>query len=219
MFNYSVASLINSTRTFTAQPEITTADIATEPQVVVPYMLTHPALDINNFINDGFQRVADVHPRSTEDAWFYHNTDESLLFANHRSWVYFVVINQQIVKCGETGNPLGIRTYYGKKQFGVDQPVSGTKSRFGRLARHKEASNSGRSNTDSDIREAAKEYLDAGQIVSLWAKKCPYGISPQIINGIQIDVVTTIHKDLEVRYLNTFEELTGRLPILNRSKK
>jgi hypothetical protein len=177
--------------------------------------------NINSFINDGFQRVADVHCQSTTDQWLYYNIDQNLMYADHESWVYFVVIDDQIVKCGETGNKLALRYQTKNKRMflGEEQPITGTKGRFGRLASHKEDKNSGRSETDEMIRRECLPYLIRGSKVSLWAKKCQYGQLDQIINGVKTSVTTTIHKDLELKYLKSFKAKAGRLPLFNKAKK
>jgi hypothetical protein len=191
--------------------------IATPPTTIIK----SAELNISNFVNDGFERVADVHPSSTAEEWLYHNINQGLLFSDHKSWVYFVVIDDQIVKCGETGNPLGLRYKTKAKRvfLGEEQPITGTKGRFGRLASHKEKPDSDRSETDEMIRREADQYLSSGLKVSLWAKQCPYGKIQQIINNIDTEVTTTIHKDLEIKYLNTFKTIAGRLPLFNKAVK
>ena len=59
------------------------------------------------------------------------------------------VDGETIVKIGETGNPLGIRTSR------TDQPLKGTKCRFGRLISHRNDV------TDQSIRDTLEESVNA----------------------------------------------------------
>ena len=71
-------------------------------------MFVEPALNIYNYIDDGFVKIADVRqygstPRYTE--WSLVNQNEDFLYMDHRSWVYMIVDGQEIVKVGETKAP------------------------------------------------------------------------------------------------------------------
>jgi len=167
------------------------------------------SFNIKNFINDGFEKVCDV--LSTKDRlWWYSNINKDLMYSEHRSWIYFLVIDNFIVKCGETGNPLGIRsrTTFLKEA----QPVSGTKSRFGRLR-------SMPGDTDQYLRESVVPYILDGHKISLWAKKCPVSTKQVSIAGCTTQVSTTIHKDLEIMYLEHFKKHAGMLPLFNKLTK
>jgi hypothetical protein len=63
-------------------------------------------ININSYLKDGFEKVCDVI--QTYGEWKYTNINRELMYYTHTSWVYFIVENEEIVKCGETGNPLGI---------------------------------------------------------------------------------------------------------------
>ena len=161
--------------------------------------------NINNFVQDGFEKVCDV--RGSTVLWHYKNIREDLLFSNHDSWVYMIVLNEMIVKVGETGNPLGLKAYYGNKC----DTLLGTKSRLGRLRNG--------TGTDRYIRQRLNEDLNAGHSVSIWAKKCPIRFLDLTISGKQTKVKHTIHKNLEQAILDHFLREIGQLPILNKARK
>lgn len=166
-------------------------------------------LDIKNFKKDGFEHVCDVDPRPGV-GWNYKNIDESLMFSEHNSWVYMIVLDNIVVKVGETGNPLGISEYYvyGDSEA---QPKSNSKSRLGRL-RKGDA-------TDAYIREQLRPCIAKGQTVSIWAKKCPIRMLTESISGNEWHVQTQIHKSLEWAYLTYFQNKLGQLPMLNKAHK
>ena len=180
-------------------------------------------LSINNFVNDGFKRVCDV-VQLTNGKWFYENIDQDLMYSDHSSWVYFIVIDGDIVKCGETGNPLGIRKTLKKDSYRrsdgsiirEDQPIAGTMSRFGRLANQ----SGGSSDTDVSLRESISPFYKNGKTISLWARKCKIVESePMMIFGKMRTASTTIHKALEMEYLEFFKREAHTLPLLNKSTK
>jgi hypothetical protein len=167
-------------------------------------------LNINQFVNDGFEKVCDVvafvNPSWT---WGYKNINQSLMYADHKSWVYFIVLDSTIVKVGETGNPLGIK---GKISYKHEpQPITGSKSRFGRL--------SSGDTTDHYIRTSLLPYVKNGHNVSLWAKKCEIVTISESIGGIEQQVRTTKHKNLEDLYLRHFMDQLGYLPDFNKCMK
>jgi hypothetical protein len=165
--------------------------------------------NIKNYIDDGFEKVCDVLSLKNKE-WVYSKINKDLMFSEHRSWVYFLVIDSSIVKCGETGNPLGIpsKTRY----LNEIQPVTGTTSRFGRLRKQP-------GDTDEYLRESVIPYVLNGHTVSLWAKKCPI-INKQVsLAGETKIVATTMHKDLEKMYLEHFKSQAWRLPLFNKATK
>lgn len=165
--------------------------------------------NINNFLDDGFEKVCDVTGFHNKDKeWKYININESLMFSNHESWVYFIVVDKAIVKCGETGNPLGIKN--AKNYWHDKQPITGTKSRFGRLRKG--------DRTDYYLRESILPYLEKGLNVSLWAKKCPIATKDVLVSGQKISVTLTMHKDLEQIYLDHFKT-NACLPVFNKASK
>jgi hypothetical protein len=172
------------------------------------YKKRQQTFDINSYINDGFEKVCDVLCTKTKE-WYYSNINSKLMFSEHNSWVYFLVIDDSIVKCGETGNPLGIpsRTTFLREQ----QPASGTKSRFGRLRTG--------DGTDKYLRENTVEYVLSGSNISLWAKKCPKTARQVTVAGQTFEVYATMHKDLEMLYLDYFKHHAGCLPLFNKATK
>ena len=165
-------------------------------------------ININSYLKDGFEKVCDVV--DTYGEWKYKNINKELMYSTHTSWVYFIVENEEIVKCGETGNPLGIREQYGHPEYPT-QPIASSKCRFGRLRRG--------DGTDSYIRESLRKQIAAGYKISLWAKKCRIHVLTEHVGGIEQNVNTEIHKSLELMYLNNFKFQTGNLPRLNKAAK
>jgi hypothetical protein len=163
-------------------------------------------MNINTHIGDGFIHVCDVcNIESTTKKWKYINIVENIMFDDHRSWLYFIVVNDIIFKVGETGNFLGHRTNESQKH-----PLTGTKGRLSRYLIGDE--------TDQVIRNELQPYLDKGDKISFWVKKC------EVLGGI-IDVVGrqeivyhSTHKDQEMIYLDRFKE-TGEYPVLNKLRK
>jgi hypothetical protein len=180
--------------------------------------------DVENFKKDGFEKICDVLPLSN-GKWFFHNIDKSLMYSDHRSWVYFITINNKIVKCGETGNPLGIPTKRkdtchmtnGSIVYAV-QPKPGSTNRFGRLANQQNSNGRGL-DTDTILREQITPYYLKGNSIALWARKCEvHAVKTTILNET-VEEFTTIHKNLELAYLNIFKNISGQLPVFNRAHK
>lgn len=161
------------------------------------------ALNINSYTGDGFVKVCDVCA-DYSNRWFYENINESMMFSDHTSWVYMIVVDETIVKVGETGKPLGVRT----KNTG--QPKFGTEGRFGRYR--------GGDQTDYYIREELSKEVSEGR-VSLWARRCEMVSLSITVGGNDDQTLTSFHKDLERRYLDFILTHTGMLPSLNKAKK
>ena len=163
------------------------------------------ALDINSYKRDGFELVCKVLPVWTGE-WHYTEVCEELMFSDHRSWVYFIVVNDEIVKVGETGNPLGIRNSRGD----FTQPKKGSESRFGRYRAGDQ--------TDAVIRESLEDWARLGR-VTLWARKCDMVEVDIMIAGKPSKTLVTYHKDLEMRYLDEIYDKTHGYPMLNKARK
>ena len=161
------------------------------------------ALNINTYTADGFVKVCDV-ARDTENRWFYENINEAMMFSEHRSWVYFVVVDNEIVKVGETGNPLGVRMKTS------NQPEMSTRGRFGRY-RAGDA-------TDWFIRDELRREVREGR-VTLWARRCEMVSLTVTVGGLEDSTMTSFHKDLEMRYMDYIFTQTGNLPRLNKARK
>lgn len=165
-------------------------------------------LNINSYINEGFEKICDVKMLNNEkNEWYYANVNKHLMYADHSSWVYFIVLNDEIVKCGETGNPLGIKE---ANYFSV-QPIKSSKCRFGRLRAG--------DNTDAFVRENLRDAIIAGNAVSLWAKKCDIQTLTENVGGREKYVNVSRHKSLELLYLEHFATEAGGLPSLNKAMK
>lgn len=166
-------------------------------------------LNVENFRKDGFSHICDVDSTHIGN-WRYKNINKSLMFDNHNSWVYFITLDNVIVKVGETGNPLGIPEYWIQGSFET-QPKTGSKARLGRLRTG--------DGTDSYIREQLAGYIRKGHLVSVWAKKCQIKVLTESICGVDWHVSTQIHKSLEIAYLTYFTKKIGKLPLLNKARK
>jgi len=163
-------------------------------------------LDIRRYKDDGLVKLCQVEP-GWYGRWIYKNMDEKLMYSNHASWVYFIVVDNEIVKVGETGNPLGIRTR------NSDQPSIGTKCRMGRLANL-----SGAGDTDGYIREQLETAVAKHQ-VTIWVRKCKVIHTKITIGGIESTMDTAYHKAMEMEYLDLMRKESGGYPILNKGRK
>lgn len=150
-----------------------------------------------------FKKVCNVWSR-TGVTWDYRNIDRDLMYADHQSWVYFIVVDGIIYKVGETSLPLGIENR-------DKQPLCSTTNRFGRYRSHRDKS---RDDTDQVIRYALKSRVVAGQ-VELWAMKCEEVETTFRLGGSKITVSATVHRPLEKRILDLILE-NGHWPAGNK---
>ena len=165
--------------------------------------MNNPAAEhITHYISDGFVKVCEVEEHFSH--WQYKKINQEVMYDDHRSWIYFIVSGTKIVKIGETGQPLGIKMSDG-------QPKKGSECRLGRIRNG--------DGTDFDIRYSLREDLASGTKVSIWALKCPSYLTEHIIAGKAKQINTTIHKALELHYIDYFESQTGHKPILNKGRK
>lgn len=175
--------------------------------LVTPSKVIPDSLNIGNYIQDGFKYVCDVsETRSYENYWFYKNIDLSIMFSDHRSWVYFITKDDEIVKIGESGNLLGYR-----KSKISDHPQPGTKGRISRYM--------GGDGTDKDIRCELWPHIQNGAKVSFWAKQCPIITGEITVMGYKTPVQLTTHKDEELILLDNVKNKTGNYPWLNKFRK
>jgi len=163
-------------------------------------------MNINNYINDGFSKVCDVilHPENNKQ-WYYSNVDYNFVGPDHKSWLYFIVKDETIVKCGESGNPLLLET--------VGKDPRWKKGTFSRLGRYINGCS-----TDTVIREELYKDVQKGK-VSIWAKRLPVTSVTVNVMGNEKIVERSLHKDLEMVYLDHFVTEYGRLPVLNKGRK
>jgi len=169
-------------------------------------------LNINTYTVDGFTKLADVEAIRDNGKWKLTNVSPQL-YERHNSWVYAVVVGDEIVKIGETGSQLGIKS---KRN---DQPVIHTNNRMGRLRGFGKTFDADWQKTDTDVRIRSALYEEACEgKVSIWAKRCDIIAIDTILYGETYKTFTTYHKQLEKAYLTRIKELTGALPILNPVK-
>lgn len=154
-----------------------------------------------------FVHLCDVTDSSTVKRWNYENVNEQLMFSDHNSWVYFIVVDHdEIYKTGETGNVLGLK---GKTKRCFMK--TGTQSRIGRYMANGE--------TDAYIREELQPLIDAGHTVSFYVKQCPKVQVATVQGGVQTNTMLTSHKQEEFDYMDLMVQAAGRLPKLNKARK
>lgn len=156
---------------------------------------------IKHFLNE-FNHICDVVYDHVSGYWSYINQNNVVMFSSHRSWVYFIVVNGIIVKVGETGNPLAIEKYNK-----VYECKKGTMSRLGRYING--------DNTDEYVRENLADEKD----IKIYARMCDVVRKRISVGGDCILVETTMHKDLEMAYLDHFQRVAGSYPRLNKARK
>lgn len=182
-------------------------NIISAPVILSPKdSLIFCGMSLQDFISDGFKLVCRIKNSSSVKKWTYENIDRSIMFKDHRSWLYLIVVDDVVFKIGETANPLGIVT-----SASLTQPMTGSKSRLGRYTTGDA--------TDQDIRNSAEPYLKAGCIIEFWAKECEIVKSDAIICGKINQVEGSTQKSQEMAYLNYFIKTSGSLPLWNKSKK
>lgn len=165
----------------------------------------NPVLNVNLYKADGFVKICQVRAAYNPNNWEYFQINEFVMYDSHNSWIYFIVVNDEIVKIGETGNPLGIQTYWG-------EPLSGSKSRLGRYMNG--------DGTDARIRkELEKAVLCKQTKVEFWARKCEKVVVKSTIAGCVIETETTFHKDMETQYLDYVHKHMRSYPRLNKARK
>jgi len=165
--------------------------------------------NIQHYTKDGFQKICNVENIQSlawqpELKWLYTDINTELMYAKHKSWVYFIVSGETIQKVGETGNPLGIRAQ------NSNQPRWATTCRLGRLASHK-------CNTDGRIRNELKTDT-AENKVSIWAKKCEIFSHEISVGGEKINTQMTFHKEVELQYID-YMSRNYFSPKLNQCRK
>ncbi|MCA1800656.1 MAG: hypothetical protein LC650_05130 [Actinobacteria bacterium] len=172
-------------------------------------------LDVRAYVKDGFQRVCGVESIGGEhNDWTYTDINKDVMYADHRSWVYFITVNNKIWKIGETGNPLGILA----KRKGATQPRMGSTSRLGRYRAGCMVSHN-KADTDYEIRRILRPYIEDGHAVEIWAKRCSVVDVQVTIGGKTKSVGSAVHKELEMAYIDHIRKTTRKLPVLNKLRK
>ena len=172
-------------------------------QLQLPFEDSIEALNVTTYAKDGFYKVCRVSQCEYTANWHYYEINEDIMFCDHKSWVYFIVDDTEIVKVGETGNPLGIRNK-------VDKNTTGSTSRLGRYMNGDQS--------DQFVRDSLADSVDKGT-VAIYAKKCDYIETPVVLGGVKTYAKSTIHKDLEMQYLDHIYFHTGQYPRLNKGRK
>lgn len=161
----------------------------------------------------GFKPVCRVNldPRDST-LWVYSNINQSLMFSEHRSWVYAITINNIILKWGETGNPLGIlgRMNY-DKEIEERQPKTGTRSRLGRYRK-------GCGTDDRIRRELFDRVSNKKNKVEFWALPCAVSYTPITLGTRIVEVKSATHKDIEHILLDEYRTHYGCWPELNTGR-
>jgi hypothetical protein len=165
---------------------------------------------IYEFSELSWEKVCKVKSKHIGNDWYYCNINRSVMFSEHRSWVYAITVNGRIVKIGESGNPLGIEPAYSYDPLEWEsQPLSSTKCRLGRY----------RKGGDSDyiVRESLR-YETKNDRVEFYAYKCPETTVPISINGTEVTLKSQIHKQLEKALLDKIMQKDGEYPFLNTGR-
>ena len=174
-----------------------------------------PADHVNHYQDMHWEKVCTVQ-KNYHGEWFYTNIDKTVLYSDHRSWVYFITENGFILKVGETGNPLGIETAWtmevkGSTRVKTDetQPMFGSKSRLGRYR------NGG--DTDERVREELSDRVKKNN-VEFWAYRCPECEISLPFPGESAALKAQIHKQLEKWILDYIKQQVGQYPELNKGR-
>jgi hypothetical protein len=160
-------------------------------------------------------KVADVRINPNDSAkWCYSNINENIMYGNNGSYIYCITSkNEEIVKIGESEQPLGIipksqyRLYEENNRYYI-QPITGTKSRLGRYANQ-----TGSNDTDNWIRTSLKNEVVAGY-VAIWAAELP---TSNITVG-KFTAAATCHKTFEKLLLDEYYETFNSYPRCNKGR-
>jgi hypothetical protein len=143
------------------------------------------ALDIQNYVKDGFTQVC--RPiNDINNTWTYIDINYKVLYRPHTSWVYLIVVDREIVKVGESGNRLGILVT--RKGPAQGQPRAASTNRLGRYRKG--------CGTDAYIRSSLLTECNQCR-VSIWAKECPIEYNIVKVQGYDRLVQKGLHKSLE----------------------
>ena len=159
-----------------------------------------------HYENMNVVRVCTVN-QTKNNNWYYSDINKEVMFSDHTSWVYFITINGYIVKIGETGHTLGIKSSKWISCWEI-QPITGSKSRLGRY-RKGDA-------TDERIRSELREDIKSEKNkIEFYAIKCEeLNIELPILGTIN----SQIHKVLEKKLLDYYHDYTGIYPRLHTGR-
>ena len=153
---------------------------------------------IEHYFDLGFKKVCRVKSTYRGNEWFYTDMDESLMFSPHRSWVYAITRFERILKFGETGNPLGIKS---KRD---EQPVCGTHNRLGRYRKG--------GGSDETIRNMFRKETQDSSGLTIYAAACPEMDHSFTLLNESRTIKSQIHKQLEKFLLDYYKEKVGQYP-------
>ena len=163
---------------------------------------------VSHYLGLDFQRVCRIN-NGSEISWFYTDINESVMYSEHRSWVYFNTVNGLIYKIGETGQVLGIEQQFYDPKYGV-QPITGTRSRFGRYRRG--------DGTDYRCRVDLFELVNnPNNLVEFWAMACP-SIPQNFTLTEKFELNANVHKQMEHYLLDYYKAHTSTYPQLNPNR-
>lgn len=168
-------------------------------------MLNKNDFHISKVLADGFKYVCKATYHDPNGKWIYSDIDESLMFSEHRGWVYAITADDIIQKIGECGNSLGLRN---TRKNSLNIVKEGTQARLGRLIAFP-------SGTDYNIRQALKNEKN----IKIYAKKCPPGKTSTMVGGKRRKYTPRPNKEIELDYLDLFKRCAGCYPRLNKGRK
>lgn len=161
---------------------------------------------IDHYISLGFdfKKVCTVKSTQHGNEWYYVDIDEDILYSKHRSWVYVLTRFNRILKIGETGNPLGIRS-----SKGGSQPLRGSHNRLGRYRRGDKS--------DQTVRESYRNETQDEYGLEFYAVKCQE-IDISMPKLSKKPIKAQIHKQLEKFLLDYYKEKVGVYPPSNTGR-
>ncbi|NBP00026.1 MAG: hypothetical protein EBU90_07820 [Proteobacteria bacterium] len=176
------------------------------------YKMIENSFYISDFDTLDFQRVCKIEYRYRSEIaherynieWMYSDIDSKIMFDEHSSWVYAITSNRVVKKIGECGVPLGIRNSKN------NQPLKSTSNRLGRYSYFYD-----KNDTDTNIRRALYEDFKNGNLLEIYAYKCPIVSIPLKIKDQKYICKSKIQKDLEKNLLDYIVHTSGKLPDLN----
>ena len=191
--------------TYGMPEKLTRADMIKEYEKAKAEANSNPEAEyIGHYLHLGFKKVCSVKSTRVGNYWFYENIDKSIMYSEHRSWVYAITRHGRIVKFGETGLRLGIEMPDG-------QPKVGTKCRLGRYRKNGE--------TDLSIRDMyRRETQESFNVMEIYALQCPEIDHKITIVKEEKIIKAQIHKELEKTLLDYFKENIGRYPSANTGR-
>ena len=176
---------------------------------VVPTDIFNKGITRSILMCDGFELACTV--ANNNGQWCYPKLNPKFLGIEGQphSYVYAICVDEEIVKIGETGNPIML-AYRSYRPGGPIRIRTGSKSRLGRYMNG--------CSTDECIRESLREEVAQGK-VTIIVKECEIKKTTETILGKTVEIGASVHKELELYYLDTYQEHYGNYPLLNVCRK